>query len=243
MLSVCIITKNEEKNLRECLESARFADETVIVDSGSTDKTLEIAKEFTSNISFHPFRNFAEQKNKVLSLAKGGWIFLIDADERISPELAAEIKAIAAGKPDAVYQVKRRTYFLEKPLSFSGTQGDSPIRLFPRGMVSYEQPVHEQIVTELPVKRLHNLLLHMTTRSMAQYEEKLDLYTRLEVETMKQKGRTVSWADLWLAPAAKFLYLYFFQLGILDGVTGFRFAFLSAYYHWTKCKKFLSSKK
>lgn len=240
MLSVCIITKNEEKNIRECLESARFADEIVIVDSGSTDRTVAIAGEFTSKITFNPFQHFAKQKNKVLSLAQGDWIFLIDADERISPELAAEILKISSQSKDAVYRVKRRTYFLEKPLRFSGTQGDAPIRLFPRGSASYDQPVHEQIVTKLPVKELKNQLLHMTTRSMEQYSGKLHLYTDLEVKVMKEKGRRITWADQWLAPAAKFFFLYVLKAGILDGLTGFKFAFLSAHYHWIKCKKFRS---
>lgn len=242
MLSVCLITKNEEKNIRECLESVRFADEIVIVDSGSTDRTLEIAKEFTSKISFHPFKHFAEQKNKALSLAQGDWIFLIDADERVSVELAEEIKKIASGMPDAAYRVRRRTFFLEKPLCFSGTQNDAPIRLFPKKTARYDQPVHEQIVTALPVRSLQNLLLHITTRSLDHYKEKLELYTSLEVKTMREKGRTATWADQWLAPAAKFLYLYVLKGGILDGVTGFQFAYLSAYYHWVKCKKFRSHK-
>lgn len=243
MLSVCLITKNEELNIRECLESVRFADEIIIVDSGSTDRTLEIAKEFTSNISFHPFRHFAEQKNKALSLAKGSWIFLIDADERVNTELAKEITAISEGMPDTAYRVKRQTYFLEKPLRFSGTQNDTPIRLFPKGSAFYDQPVHEQIETSLPVRQLKNKLLHMTTRTLAHYDEKLELYTNLEVKTMREKSRSLSFADQWLAPGAKFFYLYLFQWGILDGLTGFRFAYLSAYYHWVKCKKFRSQNR
>ena len=240
MLSVCLITKNEEANIRECLESVRFADEIVIVDSGSSDRTLEIAKEFTSKISFHPFKHFAEQKNKALSLAQGDWIFLIDADERISAELAGEIHKMTEGLPDSVYRVRRGTYFLEKPLRFSGTQKDAPIRLFPKGSAFYDQPVHEQIVTSLPVRTLKNKLLHMTTRTFAQYAEKLDLYTTLEVKTMKENRRSVTWVSQWLAPCVKFFYLYLLKGGILDGLTGFRFAYLSAYYHWVKCKKFRS---
>lgn len=242
MLSICLITKNEEANIRECLESVRFADEIILVDSGSTDQTVEIAKKIGAKTFFHPFRQFAEQKNKAISLASGDWIFLIDADERVSEALGTEIQKIASRKPEAVYQVSRRTYFLQKPLRFSGARNDAPIRLFPRGQAHYEQPVHEQIVTSLPTCKLKEPLEHFTTRSMTQYREKLELYTELEVKTMREKGRQIRWIDQWLAPPAKFFYLYFFQCGILDGVVGFQFAYLSAYYHWVKCKKFRSIK-
>lgn len=237
MLSVCLITKNEEQNLEDCLKSAAWADEIVVVDSGSTDRTQEIARAFTAKIFTRPFTNFAEQKNYALSQASGDWIFLIDADERIPEALAAEIREKTSGRQAAVYAVKRSTRFLGRSLRFSGTQGDRPVRLFPKGQVRYEQPVHEQIVTALPVKNLRRELIHLTTRNISQYMQKLELYTDMEAGLMKKQGKRAGLFKLWLSPAARFLQLYLLQAGILDGWTGLQFAALSAYYQWTKCKK------
>lgn len=233
-ISVAIITRNEEENLKDCLESVKWADEIVLVDSGSTDKTLEIAKRYTAKVSHHDFKDFASQKNHVLSLCSGDWIFLIDADERVTRELAEELRKKADANYACVYAVRRSTYFFGRPLYFSGTQNDRPIRFFPKGKISYEQPVHEHIVTDLPVRDLESRLLHWTTRNIQQYQEKFDCYIPLEVETMIKKGRRASWIDIWLRPAAKFLFLYLVNLGILDGITGFQFAYLAAKYDAAK---------
>lgn len=233
-ISVAIITRNEELNLPDCLESVKWADEIVLVDSGSTDRTLEIAKRYTSNISHHDFKDFASQKNHVLSLCSGDWIFLIDADERVTEELHDELRKKAEANYSCVYAVRRSTYFFGKPLYFSGTQNDRPIRFFPKGKIHYEQPVHEHIVTELPVRDLESTLLHYTTRDMQQYQEKFDCYIPLEVKTMKEKGRRASLFDIYGRPAAKFVLLYFVKLGFLDGWTGFQFASLAAQYDAAK---------
>lgn len=237
MLSVCLITKNEEANIGECLGSVAWADEIIVVDSGSTDRTQEIARQFTPKVFEKPFVNFADQKNFAISKAAGNWVFLIDADERVTEELAEEIRQTSSKAPNAVFEVKRDTFFMGGRLRFSGTQNDAPIRLFPKDKVRYEQPVHEQIVTELAVRRLENTLLHLTTRNLSQYMQKLHLYTGLEAALMKKQGKKAGFSNLWLAPAARFAQLYFLKAGILDGWTGLRFAALSAYYHRVKCKK------
>lgn len=243
-LSVVMITFNEEKRLRECLESVRFADEIVIVDSGSTDRTAEIAKEYSVRFTTRPFDNFSNQKNHALSQAAGDWVFVIDADERVPEDLKSEIRHICgAEKPENVYAVKRRTYFFQKPLRYSGTQGDAPIRLFPRGSARYQQSIHEEIVTALPVKRLRHELLHLTTESLKQFLKKLPTYMALEVETLEAKKRPVSIFDCVIRMGGRFLHRLIVQKGILDGWTGIQFAGLSAFYEFKKWSSYYKKVK
>ena len=243
MLSVVLITKNEAANLERCLNSVKsIADEIILVDSGSTDQTLAIAKQFGSKIFHRDFTQFSEQKNFALSLATKKWIFLIDADEALTDALSQEISTVIHSQnQETAYSVKRTTYFFGKKIRFSGTQHDAPIRLFPRGKIRYEQPVHEEIKTELPVQRLNSRLLHFTTRDLKHYEQKLDGYIPLEIETLRLQKRPRSLVDQWIRPLGKFFHQYFIQLGILDGRTGFVFAFLSARYTWIKYNRYCES--
>ncbi len=242
MISVCLIVKNEEKHIEACLDSVAWADQIVVVDSGSTDRTLEKARRAKLSIYQHPFVNFAEQKNFALDQATGDWIFFIDADERVTPALAAEIQETAKNGLQKVFEVRRQTFFLGHRLRFSGTQNDAPVRLFPRGKARFEQPVHETLVTPLPTGRLRNAMLHYTTETHAEYEAKLEHYTDLEILAMKKRGKKVTLIDLLLGPAAKWIKLYLLELGILDGAGGWEFARLSAYYHYVKCRKFLNAR-
>lgn len=238
-LSVALITRNEEANIESCLESVRWADEIVIVDSGSSDKTLEKAEAYTSKIYQVPFRDFASQKNEALSRTTADWVFFIDADERVSKELAAAITERAHAKgPAKAYGVKRKTYFFGKPLRFSGAQDDYPIRLFPRGKASFEQPVHESIVTSLPVEKIRAPIIHYSTRNLRHYFSKVTQYVPLELDVLRRKGRGVFLWDPFVQPVGKFVYLYFFKLGILDGIPGFQYAALSSYYTFVKYWKY-----
>jgi len=237
-ITAALITLNEEDNIKDCLESVRWADEIVIVDGGSEDRTLEKAKEFHPQIHEIPFRDFSTQKNAAIKASSADWIFFIDADERVTPQLRMEIQTICRGsKLDAVYQVKRLTYFFGKRLRFSGTGGDYPIRLFPRGHAHYEQPVHEKIVTELPVKKLGQSMIHYSTRDYSHYREKLDCYVPLEKTFMDQRGRKTYPGQSVIQMIVKFAYLYFLKLGLLDGWTGFEYARLSSYYDYLKYSK------
>ncbi len=240
MISACLIVKNEEKHIDACLQSVSWADEIVLVDSGSTDKTIERARNYKASIFDKPFVNYADQKNFALSKAKGDWIFFIDADERVPAELAKEIQE-AAANGDKAYEVRRHTYFLGHRLRFSGTQDDAPVRLFPRGKAEFRQPVHEELATSLGIARLKNPMIHYTTATLDDYRAKLARYTDLEVEAMQKKGRKGSFIQLVLGPPAKWFQLYILKLGILDGLGGFYFAGLSAYYHFVKNRKLLNA--
>jgi hypothetical protein len=136
----------------------------------------------------------------------------------------------------SAYAIPRKTYFFGQLLRFSDARGDAPVRLFPRRHAVWAQPVHEKVETPLPVRQLKGSMLHYSTRDLAHYMKKVREYVPLEVVTMRQKGVKAGAGSLIIRPAAKFIYLYFWKLGILDGLAGFQYAILSAYYtmvkHW-----------
>jgi glycosyltransferase involved in cell wall biosynthesis len=242
ILSAIVLTKNEESNIADCLATLQWVNERLIVDSGSSDRTCVIARELGARVVEHPMRDFADQRNFAMAQAKGDWVLFIDADERVTPELVAEINAItcpdsiAKGKLAdlAVYAIPRRTYFFGKELRFGDSRGDAPIRLFPRGRVRWDQPVHEIVRTDLPYRRLKNPLSHYSTRDLAHYMQKVREYVPLEHAAMREKGIRTSFLGLILMPPARFIHLYFWKLGILDGITGFQYAILSSYYSFLK---------
>jgi len=237
-LTAVVITLNEENNIEDCIRSVSWADEIVILDSGSTDRTPELARALGAAVSFAPFTDFATQKNLAISRAQGKWVLLLDADERATRGLQEEVKLLTSRGGQAVYEVGRKTFFFGRRLRFSGTQSDYPIRLFPRGNARFVQPVHESIETSLPVKRLQNALIHYSTRDFVQYRRKMNQYVAFELEVMAAKKRKVCWTDRWIRPALKFAFLYFWRLGILDGAAGLQYAALSSYYDYSKYKRY-----
>lgn len=235
-LSAIVLTKNEEANIADCLAALRWADELLVVDSGSSDRTCVIARQLGARVVERPMRDFADQRNFSMAQAKGDWVLFIDADERVTPELMIEIKAITQGEPTdlAVYAIPRRTYFFGRELRFGDSRGDAPVRLFPKGYVRWDQPVHEIVRTDLPCRRLKHTLSHYSTRDLAHYMQKVREYVPLEHATMREKGIQTSFLKLILMPPAKFLHLFFWKLGVLDGVAGLQYAILSSYYSFLK---------
>jgi len=239
-IAAIVLTKNESKNIGACLDTLAFADEKIVVDAGSDDNTKELALRPGVQFYTHPFSDFASQRNYAMSLTTAELILFIDADERVSDRLAAEIRLETSGAPRA-FAIPRHNYFFGKRLKYSGSREDAPVRLFPKDSGVWKQPVHESFETSLPVKQLKEPLIHHTTRDLAHYLEKVKCYVPLEVETMRQQGRSAGWWDIVLRPPAKFFYLYLVKLGFLDGVTGLQFSFLSAYYDYKKYSLFCRS--
>lgn len=240
-LSAIILTRNEERNIEDCLSGLSWADEMLVVDSGSTDHTIALAERRGARVVTHPLIDFASQRNFAISQAKGEWVFFVDADERATPELAEEIKSVLNGTdpfqpsgepaPLYVYAISRHNYFFGKRLSFGDSRDDAPIRLFPRQRITWAQPVHEVIVTDLPTRKLKSPLRHYSTRNLAHYKQKVRNYVPLELRAMREKGVKPALWKCFLVPPAKFFLLYFFKLGILDGIAGFQYAMLSAYFY------------
>lgn len=235
-ISVVLAVYNEEKNLRSCLKSAKdLAWEIVIVDGGSTDKTLEIAKEFGAKIiqTNNP-QNFHINKNKAIEAAKGDWILQLDADEVISDKLAQEIKEITSLKTDINgYWIPRSNFFLGRFLKKGGQYPDYTLRLYRRGKGKLPaKDVHEQATVEGEVGFLKNDLLHLRDKSFSEYMIRFNRYTDLfskQLEQAKLKITIFSFVDyILLKPLLWFLKAYFRHRGYVDGFPGFVFALFSS---------------
>lgn len=230
-LSVLVVARDEERNLAGCLESARFADErVVVVDAASRDATQAIAERLANVVSVRAFDDFAGQRNAALALASGDWVLSIDADERITPELAQEIRGRLADHRStaAGFRVPIRSEILGRPFGHSGTQQDMPLRLFRRARGRWSGAVHETVDVEGPVGRMESPLRHRSLPDMKVFLGKIDHYTTLEARDLFASGRRFRTRELTLAPCWTFLKLYLYRQGYRDGVEGLMFCALSA---------------
>lgn len=243
-LAIALITLNEEANLERTLASAAWADELVVVDSGSTDATLAIAHRFGARVYEEPWRGFAGQKNAAIAHSTSDWVLSLDADEELTPELAAEIRALLAGEPVQIaYRIRRLNHFLGRPLRHGGYWPDPKLRLFRRGRARFEdRPVHESMVADGPVGELKSPLLHHCYASLEEYIEHMNRYSSAGAGLIVDSGRarhSLGWlvAKGLLNPAATFCYNYFIRLGFLDGPEGLlQHLNHSAYIHWKYAK-------
>ena len=223
-LSVVIITRNEEANLQACLESVRFADQWVVVDSGSTDKTREIATAFGAEVTqTGVWPGFGAQKNLALGLATQDWVLSIDADERVTPELAAEIQQAMRQPTAAAYEIPRLTQFCGQWIRHCGWTPDPVLRLFRRGQARFSDDlVHERVVlaSGTPV-RMKSQLLHYSYPTPAHYWKKLEQYSMAWAQQAHARGRQSSMPRAVTSGLVAFIKSYIFRLGFLDGSMGF----------------------
>ena len=221
-LSVIVPCKNEEANLRACLESVRWADEILVVDSGSADRSLEIAREFTDRVLQHPYVNSATQKNWSIPQARHEWAMILDCDERVTPELQAEIRDLLAGTPDCDgYRVRRDNWFFGKRIRRCGWDGDTILRLFLRDKGRYEDKhVHADVIVPGRVGWLQGRLEHHTYRSFDQYLEKFGRYTTWGALDLRDRGVQASAWSLLARPLFRFFRMYVLRQGFRDGQAG-----------------------
>jgi glycosyltransferase involved in cell wall biosynthesis len=238
-VSVLILAKNEAHNLPACLDTVNWANEViVVVDRASRDDTQAIAATKADLVAVRTFDDFANQRNSALALASGDWVFAIDADERATPELAAEIRRVTSDPtlPHHGYHVPIRSVILGRPFRFSGTQHDRPLRLFRRGSGRWIGTVHETVALDGSAGRLQNALQHRTIPNMQTFLRKLNEYTTLEALKFEREGRPFSASDLAVRPAWTFVKLYVGKQGFRDGLEGLAFCALSglsvAVRHW-----------
>ena len=232
-LTVVVVTLNEEERIRECLDSVAWADEVVVVDAESQDKTAAIAREATDQVIVRPWPGFAAQKNFGLEQASGEWILSLDADETVSPALRAEITAVLErGGAAAGYAVPRRNVFWGRWVRHGGLYPDWQIRLFRRGKGRFiDRAVHESVTIEGDVARLSGHLEHRSYRDVGDFLARADRYTSLAADEWVAAGRpSRPLMDMVARPAGRFLSMYVARAGFLDGWRGFLLATLYAYY-------------
>ena len=230
-ITAIIPTFNEEANIERALRSVQWADEVIVADSYSTDRTLQIAKSFGAKILQRKFDTHARQKNWAIEQAQHEWIFILDADEKVKPELEQEIKSVLAGQnlAFAAFWVRRDNYFMGQLVKYSGWQGDKVIRLFSKQHCRYnDKNVHEEIETNGKVSVLKNRIEHYTYRGLAQYLQKFDHYTWLGAKDRLAHHQPITLLHLAGKPAFRFFKHYVIQLGFLDGKVGFVISYMSA---------------
>ena len=234
--SVIIIALNQEDNIVPCLETVRWADDIVIVDSGSEDRTLERARDFTDRIFTISWPGFGAAKNYALNQARGDWIFSLDTDERVSEALREEI--LAAVRTDgqfAGYKVPRKNYFGGRWVKRLGWYPDYTLRLFQKGNGRFrERAVHEEVLVNGPVGFLQHPLDHYSYDSVSDYLARQDRYARLAAQEMLREGRRPRAGELFWRPCSHFFKLYVLRLGFLEGRLGYTLALLSSLYNFLK---------
>ena len=239
-LSVVVITRDAAHELAECLASAAFAAETLVVDSGSSDDTVAVARRSGARIVEHPWLGFGAQKNYAVQAAAHDWVLCIDADERVSLELAASIRgAFARGAPaHGAYWVRRRNRFLGRWLAHGEGYPDRNVRLFDRRIARWsDDPVHERVRADGSVGSLDGDLLHYSAESMDGYIAKQNRYTTIQAQAMHARGERASTLRLMLSPVARFLRFYVLRLGFLDGAAGFSHIAIGAFASFLKYAK------
>jgi len=237
-LSAIVISRNEAENIGECLDSLAFCDERIVVDCGSGDATVEIARRKGARVEVHEWHGFGPQKNYALSLATGTWVLSVDADERVTPELAAAIEAVLADESADAWEFPRRSSFCGRQMRHSGWYPDYVLRLFRRGKARFDDAlVHERVICEGTVKRLDQPLIHHPVRKLEDALSRMDRYSTASAQALVASGRRVSFLAGIGHGLYSFLRSYVLRLGFLDGAEGFLLAVANAegsYYRYMK---------
>lgn len=237
-LSVAIITRDEAHNIADCLDSVAFGDEIVVVDSGSGDATVALARARGARVIETDWPGFGAQKNRALDACAGDWVLSLDADERVSAELRAEIERTLAAPRFDVYEIPRRSYYVGRFMRHGGWWPDHVPRLFRRGAARFSDArVHERLVTDAPIGRLSAPLVHYSFRTMEAVLDKINHYSTASAQTLAERGAEPGLTTAIVHGVAAFLRTYVFKLGFLDGKHGFMLAVSNAegsYYRYVK---------
>lgn len=231
MISAVAITYNEEIYIESYIKSLSFADEIIIIDSFSTDKTVELAEQHGAKVIQHSFENFSKQKNFAISQATHDWVVFFDLDEVVPEVLAQEIvETVNSENALKVYRVKRNFHFMGKRIKYSGFQTDVSVRLFNKNYCKYNgKPVHESIETNEEIGLLKHAADHLTYKTFDNYNEKLSLYSKLQAKDLYKKNVRPNLYHFLFRPWYRFMHQYFLRLGILDGKEGFIICYVHAF--------------
>jgi glycosyltransferase involved in cell wall biosynthesis len=244
-LSIYILTFNNERTIERCLYSVQWADELVIVDSYSTDGTLEICRRFTDRIYQRKWTGHQDQYQYAADLTTHPWVMFVDADEEVSPELAQEIREelrTSNGRWDG-YIVHRRTYYLGRWIRFGGWYPDYEIRLYDRNRGKWEGGLHAKINVKGRVKSLKNRYYHYTYRDISDQIQTIDKYSQIASDDMFREGKKFSFMHMILNPPARFIKEYVFKRGFLDGIPGLIIIVSTMFYVFIKHAKLWERQK
>ena len=247
-LSVVIITKNAARQLAACLESAAFADEMLVVDSGSNDGTAEFAEKHGARVlQKKEWLGFGPQKQFAVEAARHDWVLCLDADERVSERLRLSILEALAAPAAQAYAMPRCNRFMGSWLRHGEGYPDWSLRLFDRRHARWsDDPVHEKVLTDAPAARIEGDLLHDTAESLAGYLDKQNRYTSMQAEVLFKAGKRAGVAQLLLSPLLRFVKFYFLRLGFLDGTAGLvhiAIGCCNSFYKYAKLMALQQSKK
>ena len=238
-LSVLVITRNEAHGIVDCLRSVAWADEIVVVDSGSDDGTPELARQFTDKVFVVPWQGYSANKNFALAQTTGEWVLWVDADERVPQELAEEIQeTLAKGPKVDGYEIPRLAFFMGRWIRHGGWYPAPVLRLFRRACGRFsDDAVHEGVVLQGARGRLKHHLLHYTDLTLEHYLHKLNVYTTLSARTQLAQGRSAGLGHMVGLPLHTFVKMYLLKGGFLDGIQGLMLALLSAGHTFVKYAK------
>ena len=238
-LSVIVLTRNEEKHIRDCLASVRdFADELLVLDSGSADRTAEMAREAGARVESRAFDNYPNQRNAALDLARGDWIFFIDADERATPTVGQELQSAIRNSQFAGYWIPRRNIIFGKEIRHTGWSPDYQPRILGKGRARFDptREVHELVLWDGAVGYLREPLIHYNYESLAQFRAKQIQYTRYEAQVWYAEGKRARWRGFIGQPMREFFRRYISLQGWRDGGHGLLLSALMAYYAFVRQK-------
>jgi glycosyltransferase involved in cell wall biosynthesis len=236
-ITAIVITLNEEANIARALRSLAWADEIIVADSESRDRTVEISRRFAGRVIVRPWPGYSAQKNFAAAQASHDWIFSLDADEEVSPGLRREIESLKrAAEPTAAgFEMPRLTFYLGRWIRHSGWYPDYKVRLYDRRRARWVGDyVHEGLAVDGAVARLAGDLLHFTVDDASEHHLRIDRYTTLAADQARAQGKRASAASIIFSPALTFIRSYLFKLGFLDGVQGYFIARFAAHYTFLK---------
>jgi glycosyltransferase involved in cell wall biosynthesis len=237
-LSAIVIARNEAANIADCLDTLAFCDERIVVDGGSTDDTIRLAEAKGARVVTHRWQGFGPQKNFALMLAGGDWVLSIDADERVTPALAQQIRDAIATNRAIGYEFPRQSSFCGRRMRHSGWSPDYVLRLFRRGQARFSDDlVHERIICEGPIARLSQPLIHRPVLRLEDALSRMDRYSTAGADMLVESGRRVSFMTGIVHGLWTFIRTYILRAGFLDGREGFLLAVANAegtYYRYMK---------
>jgi len=231
-LSAVILTKNEEKSIRNAIDSVSFCDEIIVIDDGSIDATVQIAKNSGATVISHALSmDFAKQRNWAMQQAKNEWILFLDADEVISVELKKEL--LSCDFQSSSYHISRRDFFWNTELRYGEThkcRTEGIIRLVKKGSGTWKGMIHEEYFPTQSSGKLHGYINHYSHENLASFITDINMYSTMRAEELAKKGKRVSAIELIVFPFGKFIYTYFLLGGFLDGPAGFVYSFVMSFH-------------